>query len=56
MAANSRPLLTYAIPPAVQSKLSKAGFISNTSIFGLRPSELSSSTEFLFNFYNIISI
>lgn len=40
---NSRPICTYPIPMSIQSKLSKAGFLTTGSVATLRPSELSSS-------------
>ncbi|KAI9556763.1 D repair protein RAD51-like protein [Daphnia sinensis] len=42
---NSRPICTYPIPMSIQSKLSKAGFLTTGSVANLRPSELSSSAE-----------
>ena len=47
---NQRPISTYSIPPLIQNKLSKAGFVTASSVLCLRPSELSSSENNLYLF------
>lgn len=43
---NNRPLSTYPIPPSLQIKLSKAGFLTAGSVVSYRPAELSSSKSY----------